>query len=301
VTDLANAGLLDSWALSLHDKRPRTLALYPAEARRFLDWFNERRSAESEPADLLAVTRQDVEAWIADQQARGLAKATIRSRWIALRSLYGWLVAEDELDSSPLERVRVPKADPPAPAVLTDDDLRRLLRACEGRSFDRRDAVLVRFMAATGLRVSEVCSLDLADVDLKLRLATVRSGKGDKARVVRFDPGTAAALDRYRRARARHRLAARPELWIGHRGPLTRKGVPAILDKRSAMAGLSHVHAHQFRHTWAHRWLSNGGTEGDLQRLGGWANADVMRRYGAAQAVDRALAAYDTINPLGDL
>lgn len=216
--------------------------------------------------------------------------------------MYGWLVEEDELDESPLAKVRVPKPDPPPPEVISEDQLRALLRACDGRAFeDRRDAALIRMMAATGLRVSELCSLTLADVDFTLRLATVRSGKGDKARVVRFDPATAAALDRYKRIRGRHRLAARPELWIGFRGPLTRKGVPLILDKRAAMAGIGHVHAHQLRHTWAHRWLASGGTEGDLQRLGGWANAEVMRRYGAAQAVDRALAAYDAVNPLGDL
>jgi site-specific recombinase XerD len=248
------------------------------------------------------VERRDVEAWIADQQARGLAKATIRGRWIALRNLYGWLVDEDELDVSPLAKVRVPKPDAPPPDVLDASSVKALLKACEGRAFeDRRDAALIRFMAATGLRVSEVCGLELGDIDYLNRLATVRSGKGDKARVVRFDPATAAALDRYRRARGRHRHAGRRELWIGFRGPLTRKGVPAILDKRAAMAGIGHVHAHQLRHTWAHRWLAAGGTEGDLQRLGGWANAEVMRRYGSAMAADRALAAYDTVDPMGEL
>jgi integrase/recombinase XerD len=55
------------------------------------------------------------------------------------------------------------------------------------------------------------------------------------------------------------------------------------------------------RHTFAHRFLSAGGNDGDLQKLGGWANAEVMRRYGATRAVDRALAAYDTIAPMGNL
>ena len=54
-------------------------------------------------------------------QAAGRAKATIRSRWIALRNFYGWLVEEDELDVSPLAKVRVPKPDPPPPDVLTPD------------------------------------------------------------------------------------------------------------------------------------------------------------------------------------
>jgi integrase/recombinase XerD len=293
MTDTANQALLDSWRLSLHDKQPRTIAMYLEEARRFAAWYG---------GDLLEVTRQDVEKWIGDQQVQGLAKATIRSRWISLRSLFRWLVDEDELNESPLAKVRVPKADPPAPDVLDAGQLRALLRACGGRKFeDRRDAALIRFMAATGLRVSEVCALELGDIDYTNRLATVRSGKGDKARVVRFDPATAAAIDRYRRIRARHRLAARRELWIGFRGPLTRKGIPTILTKRAALAGIGHVHAHQLRHTFAHRWLAQGGNEGDLQRLGGWANVEQMHRYGSAQAVDRALRAYDQIDPMGEL
>ncbi len=113
---------------------------------------------------------------------------------------------------------------------------------------------------------------------------------------MRFDAATVAALDRYKRIRARHRLANLSAFWIGFRGPLTRKGLGPIFDKRSTQAGIGHIHPHQLRHTFASRWLAAGGNEGDLQRLGGWENADVMRRYGAAQGVDRALDAYDRID-----
>jgi integrase len=74
-----------------------------------------------------------------------------------------------------------------------------------------------------------------------------------------------------------------------------------MLRTRAEQAGVGHVHPHQLRHTWAHSYLQAGGNEGDLQRLGGWENADIMRRYGAARAVDRALAAYDNVNPMGEL
>jgi site-specific recombinase XerD len=300
---MANDALLASWRLSLHDKSPRTIDLYLREVHRFAIWLAASGRPEECPGDLLLVGRRDVETWIRELQGAGRAKATIRSRWIALRSFYGWLSDEDELDRSPLAKVRVPKPDPPPPDVLGPDLLAALLKACEGRGFeDRRDAALIRFMLATGLRVSETCALELGDIDLTLRLATVRSGKGDKARVVRFDPGTAKYLDRYLRVRARHpRYARRRDLWIGFRGPLTRKGVPAILDKRTAMAGIGHIHAHQLRHTWSHRWLANGGAEQDLMRLGGWSSHEIMARYGSAQAVDRALAAYDSIDPMGEL
>jgi site-specific recombinase XerD len=242
-----------------------------------------------------------VEAWIADLAAAGRARATIRSRWIALRSLYRWAAVEGEVAENPVARVVVTKANEPPPDVIDDDDLRRLLKACAGIGFyERRDLALIRLMVATGLRVSELCSLTVGGVDLRNRVAVV-AGKGGRPRAVRFDPATAAALDRYIRARARHRHAANPALFVGYRGPITRKGVPAILNHRAVAAGIGHVHPHQFRHTWASRWLDAGGQEGDLQRLGGWESAEIMRRYGSARAADRALAAYDTVNPMEGL
>ncbi len=298
----ANAALLESWTLSLHGKAPRTVRHYLDEIHRFARWLAEHDRPAAAPGDLLAVGRRDVEAWLSAQRAAGIAQATMRNRWVALRNLYGWAVDEEEIERSPVDKVVVAKGNTPAPNVLSDDDLKALLKACSGADFyARRDYALIRFMLATGLRVSETVDLALGDLDLTNRIVAVRHGKGDKARVVRFDAPTAAALDRYKRVRARHRYAAVPFLWIGFRGRITRKGVPVMLNKRSAEAGIAHVHPHQLRHTWADRWLSAGGNEGDLQRLGGWESADIMRRYGQARAVDRALTAYDTVNPMGTL
>jgi site-specific recombinase XerD len=301
-TTEANEALVDSWRLSLHDKSPRTMHLYSDIVERFTRWLEAHDRPASRPGDLAAVQRADVEAWFAADREAGRAAATIRSRWIALRNFYGWATEEDEIATNPMARVKVAKPEPPPVQVLSPAELRALLDACAGTDFyARRDTAIIRLLAATGLRVSELVDLAPGDLDLPNRIAHVRHGKGDRGRVVRFDPTTAAALDRYKRARGRHRLAGRPELWLGHRGPLTRKGVPRILDKRADEAGIGHVHPHQLRHTWADRWLAAGGTEGDLQRLGGWESAEIMRRYGAVRATDRALNAYDVIDPMGNL
>lgn len=302
MTEDLNAGILSSWELSLHGKSPGTRGLYLRVAGWFADWLRHNGRPEGAPGDLLAVTRQDCEAWFHAQRVDGLAAATIRSRWIALRNLYRWLADEEEIDANPMARVRVAKATPEPIRVLTDDELRALLKACEGRDFHaRRDMALIRLLASTGMRLAEAVDLKVGEVDLKSRLAYVEKGKGDKARWVRFDAGTAQAIDRYLRVRSRHPKAQLPWLWLSRLGRFTVKGVPIMLARRAQEAGIGHVHAHQFRHSFAHRFLEAGGTEGDLQRLGGWESAEVMRRYGAARAVDRALAAYDAVNPLGDL
>lgn len=297
-----NEALLESWQLSLHDKAGRTVLLYLDVARRFARWLEANGRPSSAPGDLLAVQRSDVEAWLTAMRAAGLAQNTLRNRWVVLRNLYGWLLAEGEVKTNPVERVVVAKGTNPAPNVLKDDELARLLKACEGTDFyARRDLALIRFLLSTGVRVSEACDVALVDLDLMNRIAMIRHGKGDKPRAVRYDAVTAAALDRYKRVRARHHFAGLPWLWIGHRGRTTRKGLPAMLAKRGVAAGIGHVHPHMFRHTWADRWLRMGGNEGDLQRLGGWESPEIMRRYGEARAVDRALSAYDTINPMGEL
>lgn len=302
MTDPQSNALLESWALSLHGKSPGTRGLYLRVARWFGVWLTDNDRPAAAPGDLLAVTRQDAEAWFGAQRAKGLAPATLRSRWIALRSLYRWLAEEEEISSNPMLKVRVEKANPEPVRVLGAEDLTALLKACEGTGFlERRDMALLRLFMATGLRLSELADLGLADVDLARRIVYVRHGKGDKARFVRFDPATATALDRYRRSRGRHRHAGLDRLWLSRLGRLTASGIPILINRRATQAGIGHVHAHMLRHTFAHRFLEGGGAEGDLQRLGGWESAEVMRRYGSARAVDRALAGYDTANPMEGL
>jgi integrase/recombinase XerD len=292
-----NEALLESWELSLHDKARGTVRLYVKSLRWFADWL----AAHGKP-DLLAAGRTEIEGWFNDQRAAGLKATTRRSRWIALRSFYNWAHDEDEIDSNPMLRVKVDRPDPAPIPTLSTDELRALLRATAGKDFQaRRDHAIIRLAISTGLRLSEIADLKLEDVDLVNRLVIVHHGKGDRKRVVRCDPQTAAALDRYKRIRGRHAHAELPWLWVARLGRFTHKGIPIMLTRRAKQAGLTGVHAHQFRHTWADRWLANGGTEGDLQKLGGWESSDVMRRYGSARAVDRALSAYDQINPTGDL
>jgi len=298
----ANTELLASWLLSLHAKAPRTRLLYTEEARRFARWLAEHDLPTAAPGDLLAVGRRDAETWVGDLQAAGLSPATIRSRWIALRSLYGWCVEEEEVTASPLAKVVVAKADAGPVDTIPAADLARLFAACEGTDFTaRRDLAVLRTLAATGARVSEACGIDLDDLNLAERLVRIRHAKGGRDRFARFDPKTAAALDRYRRVRARHRFGTLPSLFIGHRGALTRKGLPAILERRCTIAGLGHLHPHQLRHSFADSYLSAGGQEGDLMQLGGWTSAEVMRRYGRQRATTRALASYDAVDPLRGL
>jgi integrase len=173
--------------------------------------------------------------------------------------------------------------------VLTDDEIAAMFATC-GTDFDGvRDLALMRLLLTTGMRRAECAAILLDDLDL--RGQTVRiMGKGRRQRVVHLEDATTLALRRYLRVRARHTRAHLSELWIGKLGAFGGAGIQQMLARRARLAGVDRANPHAWRHTFAHKWLSLGGTEGGLMAEAGWRSRQMLNRYAASAASERARA-----------
>ena len=217
--------------------------------------------------------------------------STANTKFYGLKTFFNYLLEDEEIRWHPMAQMSAPPAPAPVVPVLADDAITALLKTCNSNAFeDRRDAAIIMLFVDTGARVSELTNLELDDIsDGAARVM----GKGSKPRSILYGTSTARALDRYLRVRDRHKDAPYSEaLWLGKRGPMTRFGIRDVLERRCVEAGVPHIHPHQFRHTFAHGWLADGGQETDLMRLAGWSSRSMLSRYAASAADARAAESY---------
>lgn len=272
------ASLYASWMRSLRARNlsESTVRTYATGAQQLLEWLAQDALEVQTPEQ---VRRPDLESFLLEVMTHTSA-STAKTRHQAISRYFAFLLQEEEITRSPMEKVRVP-AVPEVPVLfLSDDDLRRLLATCDGQTCaDRPDTAILRLVTDTGMRRSELANLLVEQVDLDEHVAIV-FGKGRRSRACPFGHKTAAALDRYLRRRAKlgHASDRRHLLGDLNKCPLSHDGVEQMVRRRVGQADLAGEHAHVFRHTADHTWLAQGGQEQDLMRLLGWRSRAMVGR-----------------------
>jgi len=261
-------------ALLRTTRAPRTVEAYRRDLRRLRDWLGR---------PLETVTTEELERYLAELRAAGLAGTTIARRIAALRSFFRHQQLLGSRDDNPAAELDLPPRRRKLPRTLSPAEAERLVEAANGTApRDLRDRALVELLYGAGLRVSEAVGLDKASVDLDGRLVRAL-GKGSKERVVPLGRHAAESVRRYL-ARGRPYLDKRhrPELFLNARGgPLTRAGAFLILRKLAAKAGLEpeRIHPHLLRHSFATHLLEGGADLRSVQEMLGHADLATTELY----------------------
>jgi integrase/recombinase XerD len=229
------------------------------------------------------VTTEQLEQYLAELRAAGLAPTTIGRRVAAIRSFFRHQTLLGVRTDNPAAELDLPRRRRTLPRTLSPAEAERLVEAAAGTTPRAlRDRALVELLYGAGLRVSEAVGLDKAGVDLDARLVRC-IGKGSKERVVPVGRQAVTALRRYlSRGRPYLDTKHRPELFLNAKGGgLTRAGAFLILRRLAGKAGLEpeRVHPHLLRHSFATHLLEGGADLRSVQEMLGHADLATTELY----------------------
>lgn len=256
------------------------------------------------PTDLegdCGIHREHVEAYVTTLMNR-TSPGNAHQHFRSLKTFFGWLVDEEEMNRSPMRTMKPPQVDEPEVPIIPDDALKKLFDTCKSTSFmDRRDRAIMLMFLDTGGRLSEIIERTQDKLDLDVNVLHVL-GKGSRERPLPFGKATAQAMDRYLRAATKYlgrKLEPTDPLWISYkrRDAFQIWGMEHMLRRRCAQAGIEPIHPHRFRHTFAHQWKVNGGNEDALMRIMGWRSREMLSRYGASAGEERARLQHQELSP----
>lgn len=262
---------------------PNTVRAYATDLQSFYDFADCDDSDDIEPV----LTLQTARRWLADLTRSGLSRATLARRGSSIRKYSHWLYTTHQTHDDFAARLSTPTPDNTLPRVWTIDEMKKFFATCQQQARELKDPIAVRDWAvfellyATGIRVSELCGMDLHDIDEENRMITVM-GKGSKERRVPFGVPALRAVELYRDTARQALLVDTTEqaLFLGARGKrLSDRQVRSSLRKTCIAAHVPVISPHGLRHAAATHMLQGGADLRMVQEILGHESLDTTQRY----------------------
>jgi len=252
-----------------------TLEAYRRDLAGLGQWLGKR--------NLVAISLDDLRLYLDNLRRRGLSNRSIARQVTTLRGFFGFLLEEGEMSNNPAELLAAPKIGAALPKYLDHERIGQLIEAPNSATpTGLRDRAMLDLLYATGLRVSELIKLRVADLDEYQGLVRVM-GKGGKQRLVPVGKAALAAIEVYRTGQREQILGGRvsPFLFVTARGTsMTRQGFWKLLRAHGKQAGIFRsLSPHVLRHTFATHLLEGGADLRSVQTMLGHADIGTTQIY----------------------
>lgn len=253
-----------------------TIKAYKRNLRKYLDFLKSIQICDSEN-----VTRNDIVSYLAKLKEESAASSTIAQNIASIRTFHKFLFREKFTTTLPASQLELPKKAKILPDILSIEEVQSLLSHCSGSTAPLlRDKAILELLYGTGMRVSELISLDVDDIDLELGIVRCY-GKGSKERIIPLGSYSKQALQDYLQ-HGRLILVAKftSAFFVNVRGGrLSRQGCWQIVKKYAKRAGLKKIYPHSLRHSFATHLLEGGADLRSVQELLGHAFVSTTQIY----------------------
>jgi integrase/recombinase XerC len=283
-----------------------TLRNYASDLEQFVDHLApaDPKSGARKFPDLKNVDHLTIREWLAELHSAQKKKASIARKLAALRTFFQFLVREGLLESNPAKLVSTPRQEKKLPKLLSIEEAIKFIETPDIQTdLGKRDRAMLELMYATGVRVAELTTLNLADIDFRNQLVRV-TGKRRKQRIVPFGDPAASAIRDYLKVRDKFLLnspiSERDDeaLFLNYQGTrITTRSVGRMVEKYIKIcAGIHRISPHALRHSFATHLLDSGADLRDIQELLGHARLSTTQVY-THVSMEKLVEVYDKAHP----
>lgn len=253
----------------------RTLTAYQRDLKQFMEFLETEDISKPEQ-----VTQHHVRAFIAQRHRQGLGGKSLQRLLSAVRSLFRWLLRERLAEHNPALSVRAPKSPRHLPATLDADSINQLLEIPCDTPLAIRDKAIMELFYSSGLRLSELASLQWEQLDLGSGMVTV-TGKGNRTRMVPVGRVASEALLQWREVRGEFASFEQPNVFVSQRGnPIATRTIQARIRYWAKRQGIpQNIYPHLLRHSFASHMLESSGDLRAVQELLGHADISTTQIY----------------------